>query len=83
MTRRMDREDSFTDAFIRPGTAVRYDGLGESGPEFGIVVHCWPDPEIQVFDCYVAFFGTEAPTGKPREKPYVLRYAASSLARLG
>ena len=77
-----DRADSFTDAFIPQGSAVRYDGLGESGPEFGIVVHCWRDPEIEAYDCYVAFFGTAVPIGKPSEKPYVLRYSSLSLARL-
>jgi hypothetical protein len=78
----MVRSDSFRDGFIAPGTAVRYDGLGEAGPEFGIVVHCWQDTEINAHDCYVAFLGADVPTGKPREKPYVLRYAARSLARL-
>ena len=35
--------------------------------------------DIKAYDCYVAFFGTEIPIRKPSEKPYVLRYAASSL----
>jgi hypothetical protein len=35
-----------------------------------------------MFDCYVAFFGAEFPDGMPSEKPYVLRYAATSLAVL-
>jgi hypothetical protein len=67
------------DRFIPPGSRVRYDGLIEGGPEFGVVIHCWDDDEIGGFDCYVAFFGSVLPSGKPDEKPYVLRYAASSL----
>lgn len=71
---------------ITPGTRVRLDGLvnddDEPTPEFGVVVHCWLDDEIHMFDCYVAFFGTEFPDGKPSEKPYVLRYAATSLTVL-
>jgi hypothetical protein len=79
----MELDDSFTDTFIPAGTPVRYDGLIDGGPEFGVVVHCWFDDEIQAFDCYVAFFGSGFPETKPTEKPYVLRYAATSLARLG
>ena len=78
----IERDDSFTDAFIPAGTAVRYDGLAEGGPEYGIVVHCWRDREIDAYDCYVAFLGPQVPTGKPSDKPYVLRYAALSLARM-
>jgi hypothetical protein len=65
--------------FLPVGTKVRYDGLGEGGPEFGVVVHCWMSHEIGGYDCYVAFFGNEFPDGHPKQKPYVLRYAASSL----
>ncbi len=68
------------DQLIPPGTAVRHDGLGY--PEYRIVVHCWLNLEIAKHDCYVAFFGSELPTGKPDEKPYILRYAAASLTRL-
>ena len=69
------------DRYISPGTRVRYDGLSEAdgGPEYGVVVHCWEDHEIQAYDCYVAFFGGAFPSGAPEEKPYVLRYAAVSL----
>ena len=67
------------DAFIPPGTRVRLDGAADDGPEYGIVVHCWQDDAIGAYDCYVAFFGDEFPSAQPREKPYVLRYAASSL----
>ena len=65
--------------FLPPGTKVRYDGLVDGGPEFGIVVHCWIDEEMHAYDCYIAFFGDELPAGKPSEKPYILRYAAISL----
>jgi hypothetical protein len=58
---------------------VRYDGLDEGGPEYGVVVHCWLDTEISGYDCYVAFFGSQQPIGKPAEKPSVLRYASTSL----
>jgi hypothetical protein len=37
------------------------------------------DEEIYGCDCYVAFFGNEQPTGKPAKKPYLLRYASTSL----
>ncbi len=66
------------DLFLSPGTRVRYDGL-EDGPEFGVVVHCWFSDEIGAYDCYVAFFGGSIPSGRPDQKPYVLRYASLSL----
>ena len=74
------------DIYHPPGTRVRHDGWvnsGQGGPEFGIVVHCWFDNEIRRYDCYVAFFGNELPTGKPAEKPYVLRYSARTLIAVG
>lgn len=77
-----ERGDSFTDASIEPGTLVRYDGLSDGGPEFGVVVCCWLHPQIKFWDCYVAFFGSEAPNGEPERMPYSLRYASVSLARL-
>ena len=64
--------------YLPPGTPVRYDGL-EEGYDYGVVVHCWLDDEIQIYDCYVAFFGNTRPTGKPPAKPYILRYASTSL----
>lgn len=74
------------DRHLSPGTRVRRDSLvnddDEPTPEFGIVVHCWMDDEIGMFDCYVAFFGDALPDGKPSGKPYVLRYAATSLTVL-
>jgi hypothetical protein len=48
--------------------------------EVGIVVWTWDDEAVGV-DNYVAFFGSEYPEGAPEEKPYVLRYASSSLTR--
>lgn len=69
--------------YLKPGTLVRrVDHSGDSWEE-GVVVHCWLDEELGVFDCYVAFFGASVPEGKPSEKPYVLRYASTSLTELG
>lgn len=72
------------DAYLAPGTKVRHDGLGPDKPEYGVVVHCWKEPDHfgGMYDCYVAFFGDEFPAGQPVEKPYVLRYAAKSLVAL-
>ena len=74
------------DRYIPPGTRVRLDSLvnddEEVTSEFGVVVHCWLNEEIDMFDCYVAFFGAEFPHGMPSEKPYVLRYGATSLTTL-
>jgi hypothetical protein len=69
------------DRYLAPGTVVRYDGLSveDSGPEYGIVVHCWNSDEISAYDCYVAFFGPVRPVGAPTERPYILRYAVTSL----
>ena len=67
------------DTYIPPGTKVRLDWRTEDVSEYGIVVHCWHSDEIGAYDCYVAFFGNELPSGQPSEKPYVLRYAAESL----
>jgi hypothetical protein len=74
------------DRLIAAGTRVRLDSLvnddDECTSEFGVVVQCWLDDEIGMFDCYVAFFGGAFPDGKPSEKPYVLRYGATSLTVL-
>ncbi len=75
----MTQDPNTSGPYLPPGTPVRHDGLQHGGPEYGIVVHCWLDDEISAYDCYVAFFGDEQPTGKPAEKPYVLRYASTSL----
>lgn len=71
-----------SDRFLAPGTRVRLNGAGSERPEYGVVVHCWLDDEIGMHDCYVAFFGDEVPKGRPDETPYILRYAARSLAAI-
>ena len=68
--------------YLAPGTTVRYDGLDDGGPEYGVVIHCWLDQEIDMHDCLVAFFGNRLPSGRPEEPPYILRYAAISLVPL-
>lgn len=67
---------------LKAGTRVRYDGLEGQAAEYGVVIHCWFNEEIQSHDCYVAFFGNEEPSNEPSEKPYVLRYASASLTVL-
>ena len=62
---------------LRPGDTVRHTSTGEVGR----IVSTWNDDGVT--DCYVAFFGSSYPEGKPTEKPYVLRYYASSLEPLG
>jgi hypothetical protein len=74
--------DEIVGTFLPPGTRVRYDGLVDGGPEYDVVVHCWIDQEASFYDCYVAFYGAAFPEGAPREKPYVLRYASTSLVVL-
>lgn len=78
----MAQNQDKTDSYLPPGTVVRYDGC-ENGPEYGVVVHCWFDEESYGYDCYVVFFGNELPTGKPSQKPYVLRYYSISLNVIG
>lgn len=74
------------DRYLAPGTRVRLDAFvnddDHTTPEFGVVVYCWLDKEIGMFDCYVAFFGAAFPDGKPDEQPYVLRYATVGLAEI-
>lgn len=69
--------------YLAPGTRVCLEsGLndaGEEAPEYGVVIHCWRIEELDAYDCYVAFFGSEFPTGEPNEKPYILRYYTSTL----
>ena len=82
----MNSDPSRGDRYLPAGTKVRLDSCTnekrEVEPEYGVVVHCWKDAEIYGYDCYVAFFGGEMPTGKPDERPYVLRYAATSLTTI-
>ena len=47
--------------------------------EYGIIVNAWYDDSIKATDCYVAFWGSEIPRGKPAGKPYIMQYALSSL----
>ena len=75
-------DDKGAGPFLPTGTKVRYDGLVGGGPEVGIVLHCWYDEELEVHDCYVAFFGKNFPVGQPTDRPYVLRYASLSLVVL-
>jgi hypothetical protein len=76
------------DRYLKPGTPVRLSYVageeleGELVHEDGVVVHCWWDDEIGAYDCYVAFFGDAIPSGKPEDKPNILRYAAVSLTVL-
>jgi hypothetical protein len=65
---------------LPPGTKVVYSGGDE--PEYGVVVHCWFDDGLGVHDCYIAFFGESMPKGPPSERPYILRYASTSLAEV-
>jgi hypothetical protein len=73
----MNDDEGVIGPFLPAGTKVRYDGTGE--PEFGIVVHCWMNDEVAAYDCYVAFFGSEFPSGRPASIPYVLRYFTTSV----
>jgi hypothetical protein len=74
------------DRYLAPGTKVISGAYANDDEhqtyEVGIVVHCWLDDEIGACDCYIAFFGSEFPTDKPSEAPYILRYAAMTLAEI-
>ena len=74
------------DRYMAPGTRVRRDAFWNDDDhitsEYGVVVHCWLNDDIGMFDCYIAFFGSDFPEGKPAEQPYVLRYAAMGLAEM-
>jgi hypothetical protein len=73
------------DRFIAPGTRVGLhgtwvqDGVETPKSEYGVVVHCWLNDEIRMYDCLVLFFGEDFPVGEPIEEPYLLRYGATSL----
>ena len=72
------------DRFLPAGTRVRRDAFVNDDDhvtsEYGVVVHCWLDEQIRMYDCYVAFFGEDGfPADKPEERPYILRYAVTSL----
>ena len=70
------------DRYLEPGTKVRLTNHADGSWEDGIVVHCWRNEEIDAHDCYVAFFGECIPRDQPAVKPYLLRYASTSLAVL-
>ncbi|MGV3578647.1 hypothetical protein [Brevundimonas sp.] len=70
------------DQYLAAGTRVRLVNQIDGSWEDGVVVHCWLDEQIGFHDCYVAFFGTAIPDGRPDDKPYVLRYSATSLTVL-
>lgn len=79
--------DKRQDRYFAPGTRVRSDAFVDGDDdnvrsEYGVVVHCWPDDEIGMWDCYIAFFGDSLPEGKPADAPYVLRYAAATLVEV-
>lgn len=79
-----DGGEEVRDRYLAPGTHVSLRKIEDEGehasPEVGVVVHCWMDPEHGFYDCYVAFFGDALPSGAPDDRPYILRYAATSLA---
>ena len=56
------------------GTKVKLISTGE----VGVIICGWID-QVMDDDYYVAFFGQSFPSGKPSDKPYVLRYAGMSL----
>jgi hypothetical protein len=58
------------------------DGSYETIPEYGVVVHCWLDPDIDFHECHIAFYGDELPTGAHKKPPYILRYSSNSLTVL-
>ena len=47
--------------------------------ECGTIVAAWFDSQMDAIDCYIAFYGTSFPEGKPSEEPYILRYFENSL----
>jgi len=57
------------------GKKVKHPDSGECG----IIVHAWFNELITAVDCYIVFFGEEFPVEKPKQKPYVLRYAEAGL----
>ncbi|WP_206433147.1 hypothetical protein [Sphingomonas sp. S-NIH.Pt15_0812] len=65
----MTEDKATSGPYLLPGTLVRYGGLEQGGPEYGVVIHCWLDDEINAYDCYVAFFCNEEPAGKRPKKP--------------
>jgi hypothetical protein len=68
------------DRHLPPGTRVRLEGHRDDGVrEHGIVVACWQDNELSGHDCYVAYFENEWPSGKPVNRPGIVRIGARFL----
>ena len=67
---------------IRVGDRVKRSYENDDGgvtTEVGVVVHIWQDPETDLEDAYIAFFGSEFPDGKPTERPVLFRYFVGTL----
>ncbi|MDJ0640697.1 MAG: hypothetical protein QNJ20_17885 [Paracoccaceae bacterium] len=64
--------------YLAPGTPVLHPGTGEEG----LLVHCWMNPEIGGWDCYVALFDGTRPDWRTDARPTVLRYASTTLRAL-
>ena len=78
------RDKDFPDLTSLIGMRViRRDSDDSEQCEVGIIIHAWKDSEVEVTDCYVAFFGQSWPSidEKPDDKPYVLRYFLSTLEK--
>jgi len=65
--------------FFPRGAIIRSCSNDDDKAEYGVVVHCWLNLELQINECYVAFFGKRIPDKKPESKPYILRYSTASL----
>lgn len=82
----MSNHDPDGDRYIAPGTRVCIDWVGEDGkprPEYGIMVHCWLDPVMGLYDCLFASFGDALPDGCPEDRPGIFQYTAASFRVIG
>ena len=64
------------------GIRVRHEitGMDDSIEfEYGTIVQTWWDDDMHGVDTYVAFYGSELPNGKPKQRPGILRYLIGSL----
>ena len=80
----MNNNPDYYGKYLKPGTYVRRESGGSEGEiltEYGIVVYCWMNAEIDMYDCYIAFYGHSMPIDKEEleEPAYILRYASTSL----
>jgi hypothetical protein len=73
------RNEQREDRPLSPGTNVPRDGCMPEELEYGVVMRCWLDDGIGFHHCYVAFSGSASTSGKPDEKPCVLRTAQEAL----